>query len=104
MTPGKYKEIRIRNEAAIRRLQRETDAAEQSASEFPPPPREELRPATIDDVRAQRVLWLDFEGELEWRIPSDEPHPSEAFCIDIDGESIEWRGSFVEIGNSECDG
>jgi len=96
MTPEKYNEIRRRNEAAIRRLQRETDAAEQAAVQSPPPPRENLRPATIEDVRAGRVLWLDFDGELEWRIPSDEPHPTARHCIDIDGESAEWLGAFIE--------
>ena len=96
MSPEAYNKVRCLNDAAIRRLQRETDTAESAAVKSPPPKRENLRPATIEDVRAGRVLWLDFDGHFEWRIPSDEPHPSARCCIDIDGESVEWLGAFVD--------
>ena len=101
MKPEEYLEIRNRNEAKIRRLQKEIDTAEQLAVDSPPPSRENLRLATIEDVRNQRVLWLDFGGALEWRIPLDEPHPNAQYCIEIDGNSMEWLGSFVEVVESK---
>lgn len=81
----------------IRRLQREIDAAEKSAVECPPPDMNRLRAATIDDIFARRVIWIDYGDDgFEWRIPSDEPHPTATNFIDIDGEPAEWVGAFVE--------
>ena len=97
MKPEQYRDLRDRNKMEIRRLQREIDAAEKSAVECPPPDRSRLRAATIDDIFARRVIWLDYGDEgFEWRIPSDEPHPTATHFIDIDGEPSEWVGAFVE--------